>query len=37
MRFKNSLVDGELVLSDGTRLPIEIKWRMNWMKACQAE
>jgi hypothetical protein len=36
-RFKNRLVDGELVLSDGTRLPIEIKWRMNWMKACQAE
>ena len=36
-RFKNRLVDGELVLSDGTRLPVEIKWRMNWMKACQAE
>ena len=36
-RFKNRLVDGELVLSDGTRLPVEVKWRMNWMKACQAE
>ena len=36
-RFKNRLVDGELVLSDGARLPIEIKRRMNWMKACQAE
>jgi hypothetical protein len=36
-RFKNRLVDGELVLSDGTRLPVEVKWRMHWLKACQAE
>ena len=27
---------GELVLVDGTSVPIEIKLRMNWLKACQA-
>ena len=35
-RFRALLVDGELRLSDGRRLALEIKYRMNWTKACQA-
>jgi hypothetical protein len=36
-RFKNRLVDGQIVLADGRRLVIELKLRMNWLKACQSE
>ncbi len=36
-KFKALLVDGALELEDGRRLAVEIKFRMNWMKACQAE
>ncbi len=35
-RFNNQSMDGELSLIDGTSVPIEIKFRMNWLKACQA-
>jgi hypothetical protein len=35
-RFQNLLVDGAVLLMDGTRLAVEIKLRMNWTKACQA-
>lgn len=35
-RFQNLLVDGAVLLVDGTRLAVEIKLRMNWTKACQA-
>lgn len=35
--FKNLLVDGAIVLIDGRRLVVEIKLRMNWTKALQAE
>jgi hypothetical protein len=31
------VVDGAIELVDGTRLAIEVKMRMNWTKACQAE
>ena len=37
MRFKALLVDGAIELLDGKRLTLEIKFRMNWEKACQAE
>jgi len=37
MKFKALLVDGALELVDGRRLAVEIKYRMNWEKACQAE
>ncbi len=36
-KFKALLVDGALELVDGQRLAVEVKFRMNWMKACQAE
>jgi hypothetical protein len=36
-RFTNLLVDGQILLTDGSRLVIEIKLRMNWLKACQSE
>lgn len=35
-RFKNQSMDGELLLQDGSLVPFEIKFRMNWLKACQA-
>lgn len=35
-RFENLMVDGGLFLDDGRFLAIEIKYRMNWLKACQA-
>jgi hypothetical protein len=37
MRIKNRLVDGAILLSDKRRFALEIKLRMNWLKACQAE
>src|SRR5579885_2804322 len=37
LTFKNLLVDGAIVLANDKRLAIEIKLRMNWEKACQAE
>jgi len=36
-KFKALLVDGALELVDGQRLAVEVKFRMNWEKACQAE
>jgi hypothetical protein len=35
-KFANLVVDGAVLLADGTRLAVEIKMRMNWTKACQA-
>jgi hypothetical protein len=37
MKFTALLVDGAVELLDGKRLTLEIKFRMNWEKACQAE
>src|SRR5689334_22613077 len=37
MKFTALLVDGAVELTDGKRLTVEIKFRMNWAKACQAE
>jgi hypothetical protein len=36
VRFTSSSVDGAIQLHDGRRLALEIKYRMNWQKACQA-
>lgn len=36
-RFKNLFVDGAILLTDGRRLVVEAKLRMNWTKALQAE
>lgn len=36
-RFKNLFVDGAMLLTDGRRLAVEAKLRMNWTKALQAE
>ena len=35
-RLKNSGIDGLLILDDDRSVAIEIKYRMNWLKACQA-
>ncbi len=35
-QFNNLLIDGEIKLIDGRLFAIEIKLRMNWLKACQA-
>jgi hypothetical protein len=35
-QFANLRVDGAIVLVDGRRLAIEIKFRMNWQKALEA-
>jgi hypothetical protein len=35
MRFQSLVVDGAILLLDGRRFAIEIKYRMNWLKACQ--
>lgn len=35
-RFKNLTIDGEIELIDGRLFAIEIKLRMNWLKACQS-
>jgi hypothetical protein len=37
MKFSALLVDGAVELEDGRRLAVEIKFRMNWGKACVAE
>jgi hypothetical protein len=37
MKFTALLVDGAVELIDGKRLTVEVKLRMNWEKACQAE
>jgi hypothetical protein len=37
LHFKSLLVDGAVEFADGRRLAVEIKYRMNWKKACQAE
>lgn len=37
MKFTARLIDGVIELIDGRRLTLEIKFRMNWAKACQAE
>src|SRR5262249_37277619 len=36
-KFTNLCVDGAVLLTDGRRLAVEIKLRMNWTKALQAE
>lgn len=36
-RFTGLLVDGAIDLVNGRRLIVEVKYRMNWEKACQAE
>jgi hypothetical protein len=35
-RCKNVRIDGMIELDDGSRLGIEVKYAMNWEKACQA-
>jgi hypothetical protein len=37
MKFAALLVDGAVELIDGRRFTVEVKFRMNWEKACQAE
>jgi hypothetical protein len=37
LKFSALLVDGAVELVDGKRLTLEIKFCMNWHKACQAE
>jgi hypothetical protein len=37
LMFKALLMDGAVEFADGRRLALEIKFRMNWEKACQAE
>jgi hypothetical protein len=37
MKFSALVVDGALELFDGRRLTVEVKFRMNWERACQAE
>ncbi|MBO0697163.1 MAG: hypothetical protein J2P46_02095 [Zavarzinella sp.] len=37
LKYTARLVDGGVVLVDGTKLVVEVKYRMNWEKACQAE
>jgi hypothetical protein len=36
-KYQNFLVDGAVELLDGRMLTLEVKYRMNWLKACQAE
>ncbi len=36
LRCKNARIDGLIELEDGCRVGLEIKYRMNWEKACQA-
>lgn len=35
-RYENARIDGMVELVDGRRLAVEIKYWMNWPKACQA-
>src|SRR5262245_32651121 len=37
MKFTALLLDGAVELADGRRFTVEVKFRMNWEKACQAE
>jgi hypothetical protein len=37
VKFTALVVDGAIELLDGKRLTLEIKFRMNWKKACQAQ
>jgi hypothetical protein len=37
MKFTALLVDGAVELIDGRRFIVDVKYRMNWEKACQAE
>ena len=37
MKFSALLLDGAVEMTDGRRLTVEVKFRMNWEKACQAE
>jgi hypothetical protein len=37
MKFSALRVDGAVELIDGKRFAVEMKFRMNWLKACQAE
>ena len=37
LRFNALLVDGAVELANGQRLAVEITYKMNWRKACQAE
>ncbi len=37
IKFTALLVDGAVELLDGRRFTVEVKFRMNWEKACQAE
>lgn len=37
MKFTARILDGAVELMDGRRLTVEVKFRMNWEKACQAE
>jgi hypothetical protein len=37
MKFTALLLDGAVELIDGRRVTVEVKFRMNWEKACQAE
>jgi len=36
IKFQNLHVDGQIVLVDKRRFVIEVKYRMNWLKQCQA-
>jgi hypothetical protein len=36
IKFDNLHVDGQIVLVDRRRFVIEVKYRMNWLKQCQA-
>lgn len=37
MKFTALIADGAVELFDGRRFTVEVKFRMNWEKACQAE
>jgi hypothetical protein len=34
-QLKNASIDGLIILDDSQSVAIEIKYRMNWLKACQ--
>lgn len=36
VRLKNSSIDGTMKLEGNLTIPFEIKFRMNWLKACQS-
>jgi len=35
-RFKNQLIDGALVLTNGTRVALEVKYQLGWDTACRS-